>query len=89
MAMAEEAVLEQGLAVIAGNDQHGVLPHAHRFQLGDQPAQRGVGMRDRVPVGPLQRRAVVLVDVAAFQGRLGEAVRNGVVVIGEVRRLEI
>tara|TARA_R100000049_G_scaffold793_1_gene1734 strand:+ start:2140 stop:3369 length:1230 start_codon:yes stop_codon:yes gene_type:complete len=89
MAMAEEAVLEQGLAMIAGDDQHGVLPHAHRFQLRNQPAQRGVGVRDRVPVGPLQRLAIVFGDLAAFQRGVGEAVRDGVVVIGEVRRLEI
>ena len=89
MAVTQEAVLEQGLAVIAGDDQHGVLPHAQCFQLRDQPAQRGVGMRDSIPIGPLQRRAVVLVDLAAFQWRLGEAVRDGVVVIGEMRGLEI
>ena len=89
MAMAEEAVLEQRFAVIAGDDQHRILPHAQCFQLRDQPAQRGVGMRDRIPVGPLQRRAVALVDLVAFQRGGGEAVRDGVVVIGKVRRLEI
>tara|TARA_R110000751_G_scaffold2018_8_gene8734 strand:+ start:75435 stop:75887 length:453 start_codon:yes stop_codon:yes gene_type:complete len=89
MAMAQESVLEQRFAVIPGDDQHRVLPHPQCFQLRDEPAQRGVGMRDRVPVGPFQRRAVVLGDLAAFQWRVGEAVRDGVVVIGEVRRLEI
>src|SRR3546814_20557219 len=51
--MAEEAVIEQRLAVIGEDNDEAVVIDANPLQAGDQLADQPVVIGDGVPVGPL------------------------------------
>ena len=51
MAVAEEAVVEQQLAMVGGDHHQRVVEHAQPPQPGDQRADQPVVIGDRVPIG--------------------------------------
>ena len=89
VAVTEEPVVEQRLAVIGGHEEQRVPPYAQRLQPGDQLAEPGIGVGDGVPIGPCDTVAVDEADVAAGQRVRFDQVDHAGVMIGEVRRLEV
>ena len=89
VAVTEEPVVEQRLAVIRGHNQQRVLPYAQRLQPGDQRTEPGVGVGDGVPIGPRDVVTVGEADVAAGQRVRLDQVDHAGVMIGKVRRPEV
>ena len=85
MTVAKEAALEQRLSMVAADDQDCVLPGSVSFELGNQLAQRGVCMRNRVPICPLDGLRIASIDRATLDWRMGKSLGNARMVIGEMR----
>src|SRR3546814_4973303 len=87
--MAEEAVIEQRLAVIGEDNDEAVVIDAHPLQAGDQLADQPVVIGDGVPVGPLDPFLVARIDGTAGNRLAVYQLGHAPMVIRKMRSLEV